>query len=39
MHSSKFIEQHGGSVERISRGLDALSGLLLLLIGVRQFLS
>jgi ABC-type nickel/cobalt efflux system permease component RcnA len=35
----KFIEQHGGSVERISRGLDALSGLLLLLIGVRQFLS
>lgn len=34
----KFIDRHGGSVERISRGLDAMSGVLLLVIGVRQFL-
>lgn len=34
----KLIDRHGGSVERISRGLDALTGLLLILIGARQFL-
>ena len=35
----KLIDRHGGSVERISRGLDALTGLLLILIGARQFIS
>ena len=34
----KLIDRHGGSIERISRGLDAMSGVLLLMIGVRQFL-
>ena len=35
----KLIDRHGGSIERVSRGLDGLSGLLLLLIGALQFLS
>jgi nickel/cobalt exporter len=35
----KLIDRHGGSVERISRGLDAMSGVFLLIIGARQFLS
>ncbi len=34
----KLINRHGGSVERISRGLDAMSGVLLLIIGALQFL-
>lgn len=35
----RLIDRHGGSIERVSRGLDALSGVLLLVIGARQFLS
>lgn len=33
-----LIGRHGGSIERASRGLDAIAGSLLLLIGLRQLL-
>ncbi|MBN9022393.1 MAG: hypothetical protein J0H08_09950 [Rhizobiales bacterium] len=30
-----LIERHGRSVDRVARGLDAISGLLLIAIGLR----
>lgn len=35
----RLIDRNGGSVERVSRSLDALAGLLLVLIGARQFIG
>jgi ABC-type nickel/cobalt efflux system permease component RcnA len=32
----RILTRHGGSIERLSRTLDALSGALLLLIGVGE---